>query len=243
VAGRLETGYQAKFRWLLAKVRPRRLDFGVDLLMRRARALSDREGVSRSEALARVYEFTRWRVKKRLERTAACRLDGQPLGATTDPPRFVCDASLGGLARWLRAAGYEADAAGAPKSEATLARPGRRVLVTTDSRQAARMGVAEGEPELLWIPSSLRRVRQLGVVLRDLDLEPRAPRCMACGGELRPVPKSEVAARIPPRTARWKDEYFVCSGCGRLFWQGTHWQRIVRQLQAERPLAAAATRP
>jgi len=66
---------------------------------------------------------------------------------------------------------------------------------------------------------------------------------MACGAELRPVPKSEVAARIPPRTARWKDEYFLCSGCGRLFWPGTHWQRIVRQLQAERPLAAAATRP
>ena len=36
---RLEAGYRAKLRWLLAKVRPRRLDFGVDLLVRRARAL------------------------------------------------------------------------------------------------------------------------------------------------------------------------------------------------------------
>lgn len=26
----------------------------------------------------------------------------------TDPVRFVCDCGLGGLARWLRAAGYEA---------------------------------------------------------------------------------------------------------------------------------------
>jgi hypothetical protein len=244
VAERLEAGYRAKFRWLLAKVRPRRLDFGVDLLMRRAHLLSEREGVPLSGALARVYEFTRWRVKKRLERTAACRLDGRPLDSSSPPPRFLCDQSLGGLARWLRAAGYQADALRSvtadPRAEA---RRRGAVLLTTDSRQAARMGILAGSPELLWIPSSLSRVRQLGVVLRDLDLEPREPRCMACGAELRTVPKQEVESRIPPRTARWKDEYFVCAGCGRLYWQGTHWQRIAAQLEGERPLPAAAARP
>jgi uncharacterized protein with PIN domain len=66
---------------------------------------------------------------------------------------------------------------------------------------------------------------------------------MACGAEVRAVLKREVEARIPPRTARWKDDYFLCAGCGRLYWQGTHWQRIVAQLEAERPLAAAAARP
>ena len=244
MADRLATGYRAKFRWLLAKVRPRRLDFGVDLLLRRARALSEREAVPLSEALARVYEFTRWRVKKRLERTAACRLDGRPLGASTEPPRFLCDASLGGLARWLRAAGYEAEAVGCAGGEPMAeARRRHALLVTTDSRQAARMTAVAGELELLWIPSSLSRVRQLGVVLRDLDLEPREPRCMACGAELRAVPKREVESRIPPRTARWKDEYYLCAGCGRLYWQGTHWQRIAEQLEGQRPLATAAARP
>jgi len=243
VADRLETGYRAKLRWLLAKVRPRRLDFGVDLLVRRARALSEREGVPLPEALARVYEFTRWRVTKRLERTAACRLTGQPLDAPVRPPRFLCDPSLGGLARWLRAAGYEADwmRSGSADPLADARRRGA-VLLTTDSRQAVRMG-SEAMPEVLWVPSSLRRVHQLGVVLRDLDLEPREPRCMACGAELRAVPKQEVAARIPPRTARWKDEYFLCAGCGRLYWQGTHWQRIAARLQGERPSVSAAARP
>jgi uncharacterized protein with PIN domain len=244
VADRLETGYRAKLRWLLAKVRPRRLDFGVDLLVRRARTLSEREGVPLPEALARVYEFTRWRVKRRLERTAACRLTGTPLDTPVRPPRFLCDPSLGGLARWLRAAGYEADWLRSSSSADPLGEARRRgaILVTTDSRQAGRMG-PEGMPEILWVPSSLRRVHQLGVVLRDLDLEPREPRCMACGAELKAVPKHEVAARIPPRTARWKDDYFVCAGCGRLYWQGTHWQRIAAGLQGERPSPSAAARP
>jgi uncharacterized protein with PIN domain len=46
------------------------------------------------------------------------------------------------------------------------------------------------------------------------------------------VEKERVRDRIPPRTARWKDEYFLCAGCGRLFWHGTHWERISRVLAA-----------
>jgi uncharacterized protein with PIN domain len=54
---------------------------------------------------------------------------------------------------------------------------------------------------------------------------------MACGGALAPKPKEEIRTRIPPRTALWKDEYFVCVECDRLFWHGTHWERIERTLR------------
>jgi hypothetical protein len=54
---------------------------------------------------------------------------------------------------------------------------------------------------------------------------------MACGGTLVPTPKDVVRPRIPPRTALWKDEYFVCAGCGQLFWRGTHWERIEATLR------------
>jgi uncharacterized protein with PIN domain len=54
---------------------------------------------------------------------------------------------------------------------------------------------------------------------------------MACGGALEAVAKDTVRERIPPRTAAWKDEYFLCAACGRLFWKGTHWERIERRLR------------
>jgi hypothetical protein len=72
---------------------------------------------------------------------------------------------------------------------------------------------------------------QLAHVLRALALPLLDPRCMPCGGVLEAVSKAAVADRIPPRTARWKDDYFVCRGCGRLFWQGTHWERIAARLR------------
>jgi len=62
-------------------------------------------------------------------------------------------------------------------------------------------------------------------------LKKREPRCMSCGGELRRESKEALRERIPPKTFKWLDEYFVCSRCGKLFWRGTHWHKIESELQ------------
>jgi len=226
---RIEEGYRHRFRRLLAQVRPRRLEFGVELLMGRARERSVRDGAPLPEALAALYEHTRVRVHKRVALMAACSVEPPAARAT---PRFLCDASLGGLARWLRAAGYEAlwRAGGAAEDLVTEAGPLGLTLLTTDTAVLRRRGVRDGTVDVLWVPPTRGRVEQLGLVLRDLGLLRREPRCMSCGGALRAVPKEEVLERIPPRTRRWKDEYFLCDGCGGLFWPGTHWERIARRL-------------
>jgi uncharacterized protein with PIN domain len=74
------------------------------------------------------------------------------------------------------------------------------------------------------------RLEQFAMLAKELGLELKSPRCMSCGGELSEVSKEQVLGRIPPRTARWKDEYFLCSVCGKLFWRGTHWERIESRL-------------
>jgi uncharacterized protein len=237
VTGRIEDGFRRRFRELLSLVRPRRLEFGVDLLMRRGRERSERESVPLARGLARVYAFTRDRVDRRLVVTGACALVKPPWDRykTGDPPRFSCDASLGGLARWLRAAGYWARWTPAKGGEA-LARQAEAeglVLLTSDSDVFDRRSIREGALFALWVPSVLSPREQLALVMKDLGLRPRAPRCMACGGELRPARKEDVLPRIPPRTAGWKDEYFLCADCDRLFWQGTHWERIERALQED----------
>jgi uncharacterized protein with PIN domain len=56
---------------------------------------------------------------------------------------------------------------------------------------------------------------------------------MDCGGELRLVDKEAVRDRIPPRTYRWLDQYYLCCHCDRLFWRGSHWRNISRRLQTQ----------
>jgi uncharacterized protein with PIN domain len=111
-------------------------------------------------------------------------------------------------------------------------------LLTTDTAVLRLRGVRDGAVDVHWVPPAGGPVEQLGIVLRDLELGRREPRCMGCGGALRRVPKEEVLARIPPRTRAWKDEYFVCAGCGALFWEGTHWERIRARLAGAAPGSA-----
>jgi hypothetical protein len=229
----LQEGYRERFRALLARVQPRRLEFGVELLIERARARRDGFGVPLDQALAALYAETRERVERREQAQAACPVGGGrlPPAPLADPPRFVCDGSLGGLARWLRAAGYEAvRVSGGGERARTEAHLSGGMLLTSDAAVLARPRAAAGVPAL-HVPGELPVAEQLARVLRAYGLRPRAPRCMACGAALRAVDKARVRERIPPRTARWKDEYFLCAGCGRLFWQGTHWERIARVLE------------
>lgn len=230
---RLEESYRERFRELLARVDPRRLEFGVELMIERARAQRDGFGVPLDEALSSLFETTRERVERRVQVQAACAVGTRrlPPAPLADPPRFVCDGSLGGLARWLRAAGYEAVrvAGGGERARSEALRSGG-VLLTSDVEVTRRRGDKATSVPVLHVPVDLSVAEQLGRVMRGHALRPRAPRCMACGAALREVAKERVRERIPPRTARWKDDYFLCAGCGRLFWQGTHWERISRVL-------------
>jgi uncharacterized protein with PIN domain len=154
-------------------------------------------------------------------------------GRLAEPPSFVADGSLGGLARWLRGAGYAARWQAGARALALVAeaRDDGAVLLTTDSRVLDFGSIQSGRLATLWLPSSLSCAEQLRLVLEDLGLTARTPRCMGCGGELAVVSKEVVRERIPPRTALWKDEYYVCGSCDHLYWEGTHWQRIAAVLR------------
>jgi len=140
---------------------------------------------------------------------------------------------LGGLARWLRVAGY--DATWHPHINdwdlIRLAQREGRVLLSSDGG-IFRVGIVrDGEVSSLFLPPGLSRQEQLAHVLNQLQLPIREPRCMSCGGALVEVPKEQVRERVPPRSFAWQEHYYECTRCGRLFWQGTHWHQIQAALQ------------
>ena len=233
--GRIEHGFRARFRALAQWTGVEGIDLQADRLMSEARDAATRAGVSLAPALAAAW----------LRELTAAKLSwigrarggaGAPPWARFDaakPPRFLCDPSLGGLARWLRAAGYEARPAPGVPGHRLADEALRRglVLLTSEAEVLDRRIVADGTLVVVWVPSALTMAEQLHLAAVELGLTLREPRCMACGGGLVPTAKEAIRPRIPPRTALWQDEYFVCAECDRLFWRGTHWERIERTLR------------
>lgn len=217
---RILKAYETRFRWLLQQVHARRLDEAVGRLVQKAQGIHSSRGISLADALTAVYGELA--AKPAFHRPA----EGPP------PDLFFCDAGLGGLARWLRAAGYDARwEEGIDDSH--FLREARRLgatALTTDSMLMERRVLRDRLIPFLWLPPTLSMADQLAIVFREFRLVRRAPRCMRCGGALRRVDKEALRERIPPRTYRWLDEYFVCERCNQLFWHGTHWLKIQRQL-------------
>lgn len=241
--------YERAFRSLLWRVRARHLQRGVDRLQTQAKARID-AGESPMAAYQSIYTNARQRVIAQLARgresrrqlragskdRAATRLEHTlrifaahvpelPLAESAD---FHCDSGLGGLARWLRAAGYDARFWPhiADDELLQLTRQSCAILLTTDGPFMKRAIVQWGGVPSLLAPLQAGKQGQFEYVVERLKLPRKAARCMSCGGDLLPVAKEQVRERIPPRTYLWRDDYFLCRRCGQLFWHGTHWQRL-----------------
>ena len=231
IMSRIRRVYEARFRARLEALHARRMEQGVERLFVQADQLSRREGISLTQALVRIHH-----------RISVC-VPGGPLPAGNPCPGsklFYCDAGLGGLARWLRAAGYEALWDPEIDDSRLVIEAGRlrATVLTTDSLLMERRVLRDGLIPAFWVPPTLKVPEQLALVFREFGLTVGEPRCMHCGGELVPVDKETMRERIPPKTWLWLDEYFLCSRCDQLFWKGTHWRRIGNQLSAVQTKAA-----
>ncbi len=144
---------------------------------------------------------------------------------------------LGGLARWLRAAGYDAAFEyGIDDGELIgCARDDGRVILSCDGPLFERNVIKSGEVPALRVPRQLSKLDALRFVMDRLGLPLRTPRCMACGGEPAEVPKHSVMGEAPPLAYRNCERFWRCRRCGRLLWRGTHWRKITRRLEQVRP--------
>ncbi len=149
--------------------------------------------------------------------------------------KFLCDAMLGGLAKWLRAAGHDTYYAreGTDTSDCLLTEKALeegRILLTSDKGFLERKPVIEGRVSLLMVPHAPVE-DQLKIVRDRFRLARRPSRCMECNGRLETVQPDDVASRVPPGVIRDHQKFFRCCGCGRAFWYGSHWKRIDDRLE------------
>jgi uncharacterized protein with PIN domain/sulfur carrier protein ThiS len=153
----------------------------------------------------------------------------------TQPPgrlRFAADAHLGGLARLLRMAGFDTiyrNTIGDAELEA-LALDERRIVLTRDRELLKRRGIGYGA-----YVRALKPQAQLEEVVERYGLAERArpfTLCLHCNTPLHAVARQDVLERLPPMVRATQDAFSACACCGRVFWKGTHWQRMRAMLDA-----------
>jgi uncharacterized protein len=149
----------------------------------------------------------------------------------SDPLRFIADAMLGALARWLRILDVDVvyDPALDDPEIVERAVAEDRVILTRDRKLVERR-LARNH---LLIRSEVvdEQVRQ---VIEELGIRPDPGRllgrCLRCNVPTEPVSPEEARGRVPPWIARTQDEYRACPSCGRIYWPGTHVERMKKRL-------------
>jgi uncharacterized protein with PIN domain len=145
--------------------------------------------------------------------------------------RFVVDGHLGKLARNLRLLGFdtalERDADDARLLEIMVAED--RALLTRDRPLLMHSIARHG-----YCPRSSDPEEQTREVVKrfNLNTQPGAAatfsRCLECNGLLQPVPKAEVLSLLAgePLTLRHYNDFHRCDSCGKVFWKGTHFDKL-----------------
>lgn len=147
------------------------------------------------------------------------------------PLSFLVDGMLGSLNRWLRICGYDTEFSGDASDEELLERGRERglILLTKDRtlfREARRSGVdaflvggSSGEERLASV------AKEYGLVL-----DPMMARCTVCSGMLEEASKDEIAGEVPQNSLEAYEEFWRCGDCGKVYWRGSHWTRIVEKV-------------
>jgi len=150
------------------------------------------------------------------------RLRQKPLRDT----RFILDVHLGKLARRLRMLGFDTLYRNDFKDQDIVIIAGieNRVILTRDRGILKIKAVTRG----YYVRSSIP-YDQITEVLDRFDLYSRIQpffRCMDCNGLITPVNKTEIEDRLQRKTKVYYQDFAGCSVCGKLYWKGTHYEKM-----------------
>lgn len=146
--------------------------------------------------------------------------------------RFATDAALGKLGRHLRAAGFDTRCAPQRSQLAFFDAVGVDRVILTRTMAVKKRFTAR---PLIFVRSN-DPMNQLTQVIAELDirqgdLRPFS-RCLGCNQMVHPVDRQTIKGRVPPFVWQRHTSFHTCRQCRRIFWAGSHHDRLVMQLSA-----------
>lgn len=149
---------------------------------------------------------------------------------------FIVDINAGKLAKYLRIMGYDTllfrdqDDGVMVK----IALQDNRIILTKDLEILDRKLITGGRVRALHLTGDDPQEQILQVIDQfhlSNDVKPFS-RCLECNALLVPRALDEVYDLVPPHVYETQTQYMQCPDCHRIYWRGTHWQAMCRQLQS-----------
>jgi uncharacterized protein with PIN domain len=111
-----------------------------------------------------------------------------------------------------------------------------RALLTRDRRLLMHAIVQHG-----YCPRSQKADEQTIEVLRRFKLSALiAPfkRCLRCNALLKQVAKADVIDELEPLTKIYYEQFRRCPDCGRVYWSGSHYEKLKKRIETIQTLLA-----
>lgn len=144
--------------------------------------------------------------------------------------QFLLDVHLNRLAVYLRFLGFDTDLD--PSYDdvrlASISEKTNRVLLTRDIGLLKRGVVSYG----YWVRETNPK-KQLIEILNRFDLNRSIrpfTRCTCCNSLLNLVEKEAISHLLFEKTKEIYHEFYLCSGCGRIYWKGSHYKNMEKWL-------------
>lgn len=147
---------------------------------------------------------------------------------------YIVDSMLGRTARWLRILGLNVvyNPSLSDDELIELALRLKATILTRDkglAAEASRLGL-----EVLEVFGGTE-VERVGFLLRRLGLkpviDPSRSRCPVCNQTLKEASKRQVVDLVPKAVLNRQDRFWICTGCGKVYWLGSHFRNMKKFLE------------
>jgi uncharacterized protein len=140
-------------------------------------------------------------------------------------PRFLLIENLNRLAKWLRLLGYDAALYRSTSFHnlKRIAYNDRRIILTRDTKH-----IGKGSKDIVLIRSTdlLEQLKEIKKML-IYGQENLFNRCILCNKLLYGIDRHNIKEMVPEYIFDTHKEFKVCRKCGKIYWQGTHYKKIL----------------
>lgn len=152
--------------------------------------------------------------------------------------KFIVDLTMGRLAKWLRISGFDTvfyNSDDTDKMIEIASKENRIILTKNSSFIKRKKKILEEKGISYFLPTADRVKKQLKdvAIYFKLNLKEKPfTLCINCNKPLVPVSKEEAAGKVPEYVYQNYTDFVQCKSCRKIFWGGTHKERMEERLSS-----------